>query len=103
MLATGTSVSTIARTTRLSRQAIYRLKEYSRHGPPNGAPSLDRSPPVFALLAPYLGGWFVLSQPDIDRLTQQVVSRPGQIGDLGHKLRLDPMNAGQNEGRSEAR
>jgi hypothetical protein len=37
----------------------------------------------------------VRPQPNIDRLTQQVVSRPGQIGDLGDKLGLDPMDAGE--------
>ena len=49
MLTTGTS-STIAKTTGLSRQAIYRLKTiqrgagaYSRHGPPDRARRSDRS------------------------------------------------------------
>ena len=32
----------------------------------------------------------VLPQPDVNRVSQQVVGRPGQIGYLGHKLRLDP-------------
>jgi hypothetical protein len=34
-------------------------------------------------------------------MAQEVVGRPGQIGDLGDQLRLDPMNAGQNKRRAE--
>ena len=64
---------------------------------------LRRPDPSPFLLAPHLLGRFVLAQPDIDRLPQQVVGGPGQIGDLGHQLRLDPMDAGQNERRPEAR
>ena len=32
--------------------------------------------------APHLMGWLVFSQPDIDRLAQQVIGRPGQKGGL---------------------
>jgi hypothetical protein len=41
-------------------------------------------------------GWLVFSQPDIDRLAQQVIGRPGQKGGLLYELRLDPMSARQN-------
>jgi hypothetical protein len=34
---------------------------------------------------------------------QKIVGRPGQVGDLGNELRLDPMQAGKNERRAEAR
>ena len=54
-------------------------------------------------LAPHLIGRFVLPQPHIDGLPQQAVGGPRQIRDLGYKLRLDPMNAGQNERRAKAR
>jgi hypothetical protein len=44
-------------------------------------------------LAPHLIGRFVLAQPDIDRLPQQIVGGPGQVGDLGHKGRkVERMN-----------
>ena len=44
-----------------------------------------------------------MAQPDIDRVAQEVVGRPGQIGDLDDKLRLDPVHARKNERRAEAR
>jgi hypothetical protein len=36
-------------------------------------------------------------KPDEDRVAQQSVAGPGQIGDFGDELRLDPMNARQYE------
>jgi hypothetical protein len=44
--------------------------------------------------APHLIGWFVFPQPHINRLPEQNVGGPGQVGDLGYELRLDPMDAG---------
>jgi hypothetical protein len=43
----------------------------------------------------------VFPQPDINGVSQEVVRRPGQIGDLRDKLWLDPMHARQDERRSE--
>ena len=54
-------------------------------------------------LAPHLLRRLVLAQPDVNRVPQEVVGRPSQIGDLRDKLRLDPVHAGKNERRSEAR
>jgi hypothetical protein len=45
----------------------------------------------------------VLAEADVNRVTQETVGRPGQIGDLRDKLRLDPVDAGKNERRSEVR
>jgi hypothetical protein len=45
----------------------------------------------------------VLPQPDINCVPQEVVGRPGQIGDLGDKLWLDSMNARQDKRRPKAR
>jgi hypothetical protein len=45
----------------------------------------------------------VRSEPDVNRLPQETVGGPSQIGDLGDELRLDPMHLGKNERRSEAR
>jgi hypothetical protein len=44
-------------------------------------------------LAPHLIGRLVLAQSDVNRVPQKVVGGPGQIGDLGDELWLDPMNA----------
>ena len=46
---------------------------------------------------------FVLAKSDVNRVSQQVVGRPGQIGDLGDKLRLDPMHAREHKRRAKAR
>jgi hypothetical protein len=46
---------------------------------------------------------FVLAKPNIDRVPQEAIGRPGQIGDLGDKLRLDPVHPRKNERRAEAR
>ena len=48
---------------------------------------------------PHLVGRLVLAEADVNRVPQQVVSRPGQVGDLGDKLRLDPMHPRKNERR----
>jgi hypothetical protein len=53
-------------------------------------------------LSPHLVRWFVLPQPDVDRVAKQSVGSPGQIRDFGHKPRLDPVHARQNKRRSEA-
>jgi hypothetical protein len=45
----------------------------------------------------------VLSEPNENGVAKQSVSRPSQIRDLGDKLRLDPVDAGKNERRAEAR
>jgi len=47
---------------------------------------------------PDLRRWLVRAEADVNRVTQEVVGRPGQIGDLGDELRLDPMNAGRTSG-----
>jgi hypothetical protein len=47
---------------------------------------------------PHLVGRFVLAEPDINRVSQEIVGRPGQMGDLGDKLRLDPMDAKRTSG-----
>jgi hypothetical protein len=39
----------------------------------------------------------VFPQPDVNRVSQEVVGRPSQIGDLSDKLRLDPVDAGEQE------
>jgi hypothetical protein len=43
--------------------------------------------------SPDLARPLVLAQPYVDRVAQEVVSRPGQVRNFGDKLRLDPMNA----------
>ena len=47
---------------------------------------------------PNLIGRFIFSQPDVNRVTQEAVRSPGQIGDLSHKRRLDPVHPRENEG-----
>jgi hypothetical protein len=42
--------------------------------------------------SPHLRRRLVLAQPDVNRVPQEVVSRPGQIGDLGDQLRLGPVD-----------
>jgi hypothetical protein len=51
--------------------------------------------------SPHLLCWLVLAQPHVNRLPQEPIACPSQIGDLGDQLRLDPMDAGRNERRSE--
>jgi hypothetical protein len=53
-------------------------------------------------LPPNLSRKLILAKADVNRVPQEVVSRPSQIGDLRDKLRLDPMHAGKNERRAEA-
>ena len=45
----------------------------------------------------HLTCWFVGPKPDEDSVAQQSVAGPGQVGDFGDELRLDPMNARQYE------
>src|SRR5271170_3144932 len=47
---------------------------------------------------PDLRRWLVRAEADVNRVTQEAVCRPGQIGDLGDERRLDP----KNERRAEA-
>ena len=44
----------------------------------------------------------VRSEPNIDRLSQELVGGPGEIGDLGDEPRLDPMDLRKNERRAKA-
>jgi hypothetical protein len=57
----------------------------------------------FRWTSPNLRCGLVGPEPNLNRLSQEPVVRPGQIGDLPDELRLDPMGAGQNERRAEAR
>ena len=70
-------------------------------------PSLDRScfdaDPLPFLLATHLLGRFVLAQPDIDRLPQEIVGGPGEKGGLDDELRVDPMHVRQQERRAKPR
>ena len=52
-------------------------------------------------LPPNLLRRLVLAQADKDRVAQKVVSRPGQIGDLCDKRRINPMHPGKNQRRAE--
>jgi hypothetical protein len=52
---------------------------------------------------PHLIGRLVLPEADIDRVSQEVVGPPGQVGDLGDQLRLDPVHSREDQRRSEAR
>jgi hypothetical protein len=45
----------------------------------------------------HLACGLVLSQPNIDHLTQQVLQRPGQIGDLDHQFGAHPVHAGEDQ------
>jgi hypothetical protein len=65
----------------------------------SGLSLVDRADVRFCLssphnLSPHLTGRLVLPQPDVNRVPQQIVGRPGQKGDLSDKLRFDPMDAG---------
>jgi hypothetical protein len=51
----------------------------------------------FASLPPNFLCRLVFPQSDVNRVEKQPVGRPGQIGDLGDQLRLDPMDAGEHE------
>jgi hypothetical protein len=44
---------------------------------------------------------FVLPEPHVDDVPQEVIGRPRQVSRLRDKLRLDPMNAGKNEWEAE--
>jgi hypothetical protein len=65
-----------------------------------GSPGFSRA--TILALASHLIGWLVLPQPDVNRVPQEVVSRPGQIGDLSDELRLNPMHARKNERGAKA-
>jgi hypothetical protein len=54
-------------------------------------------------LTPHLVGRLVFPEPDVNRMAQEAVGRPGQKSDLGNKVRLDPMYSRKNKRRSEAR
>ena len=58
-----------------------------------GAGTALTAPGFCVGLPPNIIGRLVLAQADVNRVSQEVVGRPGQIGDLGDKLRLDPMDA----------
>ena len=52
---------------------------------------------VILALSPHLIGWLVLPQSHVNRVPQEVVGRPCEVGDLSDELRLDPVHAGENE------
>jgi hypothetical protein len=52
--------------------------------------------------SPHLMRRLVLAEAHENGVPQKAVGRPGQISDLGHKLRLDPVHTRENERRSEA-
>jgi hypothetical protein len=39
----------------------------------------------------------VLAETDVNRVPQEIVDGPGQVGDLRDEPRLDPMDAGEHE------
>ena len=49
-------------------------------------------------LPSHLVGRLVRSEPDINRLPQEPIPGPRQIGDLGDQLRLNPMHSGRTSG-----
>ena len=51
--------------------------------------------------SPHLNGRLVVAQSDVNRVTQEAIGGPGQIGDLANQLRLDPMHARKNKRRAE--
>jgi hypothetical protein len=59
-------------------------------------------PSLQLTLTPHLIGRLILPQPHIDRVPQEVVGGPGQIGDLSDQLRLDPMDSRKDERGAEA-
>jgi hypothetical protein len=65
---------------------------------PRTAGARHRSPLRFDLVPTLAHARVLLSKFDTGR-----VGGPGQIGDLGDKFWLDPMNARQHKGRSKAR
>jgi hypothetical protein len=56
--------------------------------------------PSLALTSDLIRG-LVIAQAHVDRVAQEIVGRPSQIGDLGDQLWLDPMNARKNKRRAE--
>jgi hypothetical protein len=69
-----------------------------RHCLTRGALRLFERPSL--KLPPHLLGRLVLAQSDVNRVTQEVVCSPGQIGDLGDKLRLDRRPSRRRAGTS---
>ena len=65
-----------------------------------GGPGFSRA--TIPAPAPHLAV-LVVVEADVNRVPKQTVSRPGQKGDLGDQLRLDPVDAREDERRSEAR
>jgi hypothetical protein len=49
-----------------------------------------------------VGGWLVLPQALVNDLSEQAVTGPFQIRDLGDQLRPHPMDAREHERRAEA-
>ena len=64
--------------------------------PPIGALSGVRS------FSPDIRRQLVLPEAGVNRVPQEAIGRPGQIGDLGDNLRLDPVHSRKDERRSEA-
>jgi hypothetical protein len=67
------------------------------------ASALARCARRFCSFAPHLLGRLVFPQLDVNGVSQKVVSCPGQIGDLGDKLRLDPMHTRKTGGPPPSR
>ena len=65
-------------------------------GGPKSLPLFTRFSPL--TFAAHLFGRLVFPEPDIDRLWQQVVGGPGQIGNFGNKFWLDPVDADRTSG-----
>jgi hypothetical protein len=55
------------------------------------------------LVAPDIRRRLVLAQPDVNRMSQEVVGRPGQVCDLGNKLWLDQCTRERTSGGPERR
>ena len=53
-------------------------------------------------LASHFAGWFVFAQTDEGGVAKEAVLRPGEIGNLGDKLRPHPMDARKSQVASEA-
>jgi hypothetical protein len=62
------------------------------NSPPRNAGSSDECKQLPLARPPNLLGWLVFPQADVNRVSQEIVGRPGQIGDLGDKLGLDAMD-----------
>ena len=58
--------------------------------------------PLSRDLPPNLRCGLVRSKPNENRLSQETVVGPSQIGNFSDKLRFDPVHLGKNKGRPEA-